>query len=277
MLQIKNLYFDYGGASVLEDVSFQVRDGEMCGLFGPNGSGKTTLFKCCLRFFKTRQGSVLMGGVDIRKLTFRELARRAAYVPQDHKPPFPYLVREVVLMGRTPHLKRVAFGIGNRDKAKAMDALRLLGIAHLADRPYSRLSGGQRQMVLIARAIAQETGLIFLDEPTSALDFSNQIKIWRTLQDVARRGVGIVACSHDPNHVAWFCDKVVVLKEKRILDCGPPSQVITEAVLNEIYSNICTVGSLNGVRIVLPKHVRPDGKEGGRATQTGKQMEGRFA
>jgi iron complex transport system ATP-binding protein len=254
MLQVKDLHFNYDRTPILQGVSFEVEEGELCGLFGPNGCGKTTLFKCCLNFLKFHKGSVQMDGRNVANMRVEDMAKVVAYVPQEHKPPFPYLTKEVVLMGRTPRLKGI-FGISKADKKKASDALDLLGLSDIGDRPYNQLSGGQRQMVLMARAIAQETPLMFLDEPTSALDFSNQIRIWRIMRLVAERGVTILACSHDPNHVSWFCDKVVVMKNNRILKEGSPHNVITELTLDEIYRDMCSVRSIGESRMVLPRDV----------------------
>ena len=254
MLQVRDLHFNYGKLPILEGVSFDVEEGELCGLFGPNGCGKTTLFKCCLKFLKFHKGSVIMNGIDITRHRIENMAKLVAYVPQEHKPPFPYLVKEVVLMGRTPHLRGV-FGIGRKDKERALDALDVLEIAHFADQPYNQLSGGQRQMVLMARAIAQDTKIMFLDEPTSALDFSNQIRIWEIMRKVAEEGVTILACSHDPNHVSWFCNKVVVMNRNGIVAEGAPHHVITEPVLDEIYQGICTVRNLGDTRMVMPRKV----------------------
>ena len=254
MLQVEDIHFNYGKNQILKNISFDVEDGLLCGLFGPNGCGKTTLFKCCMKFLKFHKGSVIIDGIDIKKHRIEDMAKVVAYVPQEHKPPFPYLVKEVVLMGRTPHLGGF-FGVKRADKEKALDALELLDISHLGDQPYNQLSGGQRQMVLIARAIAQETKLMFLDEPTSALDFSNQMKIWTLLRKVAEQGITILACSHDPNHVTWFCDKVVVMNNNGIIGQGAPNHVITETILDEIYQNMCTVRSLGKVKMILPRDV----------------------
>ncbi len=254
MLQVHNLHFGYGKTPILNGVSFEAAPGQLLGLFGPNGSGKTTLFKCCLKFLKYNSGMVIMDDMDIQKASVAQMARHAAYVPQEHKPPFPYLVREVVLMGRTPHLGGI-FGISKRDKAIALEALHMLDIRNLADRAYNRLSGGQRQMVLIARAIAQETKLLFLDEPTSALDFSNQIRIWKMLRRITAQGITVIACSHDPNHVIWFCHKVVVLDGKGIVIQGTTDEVMTEKVLNGIYHEICTTKEVDGIRMVVPRGI----------------------
>ncbi len=254
MLQVKNLYFSYDKTPVLRDISFDVQRGTLCGLFGPNGCGKTTLFRCCLNFLKYHKGNVMIDGVETKNLDIKDMAKLVAYVPQEHKPPFPYLVSEVVLMGRTPYLGGV-FGISRKDKKKALDALELLGIAHLADKPYNQLSSGQRQMVLIARAITQETELMFLDEPTSALDFSNQIKIWRLIKKVADEGITILACSHDPNHVLWFCNKTVVMNKKGVVAQGDTLSVISEGVLEKIYPAICSVISVGDLNMVLPSDI----------------------
>lgn len=254
MLHITDLAFRYGIKPVLSDVSFSVDKGQLCGLFGPNGSGKTTLFKCCLRFLPIEQGGITMDKMDVSRRSVEELAKTVAYVPQEHKPPFPYLSREVVLMGRTPHIKGF-FGVKKRDKQIAHDAMDQLGIMDLADEPYNQLSGGQRQMVLMARAIAQDTPLLFLDEPTSALDFQNQMKIWGLMRDIVDEGKTILACSHDPNHVAWFCDRVVVISNTRVLAHGEPEQVINESTLDCIYQETCSVKSCGGVPMVMPRTV----------------------
>ncbi len=254
MLEVRDLHFNYGNNPVLNGVSFHVDEGELCGLFGPNGCGKTTLFKCCLNFLKSHRGSIRMDGKDVKDLRVEDMAKVVADVPQEHKPPFPYLSREVVLMGRTPRLNGF-FGIIREDKKKAADAMDLLGLTDQADFPYNQLSGGQREMVLMARAIAQETPLMFLDEPTSALDFSNQIRIWRIMLLVAERGVIILACSHDPNHVSWFCDKVVVMKDNRILKEESSQKVITEDTMDEIYQDMCSVRNVGGIKMVLPRDV----------------------
>lgn len=254
MLNITNLAFRYTKKPLLSDVSFSVGKGQLCGLFGPNGSGKTTLFKCCLRFLPIEQGGIRMDNMDVSNRSVEQLAKTVAYVPQEHKPPFPYLSREVVLMGRTPHIKGF-FGIKRGDKKIAHDAMDQLGIMDIAGEPYNQLSGGQRQMVLMARAIAQDTPLLFLDEPTSALDFQNQMKIWGLMEDIAADGKTILACSHDPNHVAWFCDKVIVISNGGILAHGDPNEVITEETLDLIYQDTCSVHSSQGVPMVMPRTV----------------------
>ncbi|MCP4119896.1 MAG: ABC transporter ATP-binding protein [Desulfobacteraceae bacterium] len=254
MLTVDTLNFSYTNRPILENISFSLNRGELCGLFGPNGCGKTTLFKCCLKFLTGYKGAISINGMDIKSIKTREMAKLVAYVPQDHKPPFPYLVKEMVLMGRTPHLNGLSVPKA-RDIEKAEKALSTLGIAHLGDQPYDLLSGGQRQMVLIARAIAQETRLIFLDEPTSALDFKNQLEIWKTLRTIADQGITILACSHDPNHVAWFCDTTVVLNDAEVAATGSPATVLCQEMMDNIYQGSCQVRDLEDIKMILPKNI----------------------
>ncbi len=251
MLTVNDLTFSYGRQRVLKNISFQIRKGELCALFGPNGTGKTTLFKCCLKFLVPDSGTVRINGKDIRRLPPRQMARLVAYVPQAHHCAFPFTVSQMVLMGRTPHLNRF-FTPGAKDRKVADQAMQTLGISHLSDTAYNRLSGGQQQMVLIARAIAQQTGLIFLDEPAAALDFKNQITLWQTLQAIAEQGTAILACTHDPNHVSWFCHSTVVLDRSGLLAKGPPGQVMTQEMMDRIYGDACRVWNINGLKIMVP-------------------------
>lgn len=255
MLSVDSISFAYEfEKTILNRISFNVPKGRICGLFGPNGCGKTTLFKCCLKFLKHNSGTIKLLGQDINNISIRDMAKLVAYVPQNHKPPFSYLVKDLVLMGRTPHFKSV-FGISKKDKARVTEAMELVGILSLADTPYNLLSGGQRQLVLIARAIAQNTPLLFLDEPTSALDFSNQIKILKILRKISDNGTTIVACTHDPNHVLWFCDSVVVLDKQRFVGQGSPKDIFNDDLLDEVYENMCKVEEVNCSKMVLPRHL----------------------
>ncbi|MBU0969703.1 MAG: ABC transporter ATP-binding protein, partial [Proteobacteria bacterium] len=252
MLRIEHLGFSYGSTPVLKDISFHLKKGELCGLFGPNGTGKTTLFKCCLKFLSPTSGCIRFKDQDIRSLSTRAMARQVAYVPQAHYSPFAFTAEEMVLMGRTPHLNRF-FMPRARDMEKVHQAMEGLGIFHLAPEPYDRLSGGQQQMVLIARAIAQETRVILLDEPAAALDFKNQVNLWKTLKKIADQGTTILACSHDPNHVAWFCHTTVVLGSSGVLAQGDPGLVLCQELMDRIYENTCQVKQLGDLKIIVPQ------------------------
>jgi iron complex transport system ATP-binding protein len=252
MLKVENLHFDFDGLEVLKDISFSVEKGELCALFGPNGTGKTTLLKCLIKLVNYKKGTVFVENKNINTMKEAEVAKLIAYVPQEHKPPFPYLVKEVVLMGRTPHMGGT-FGPSEKDIKAAIEAIELIGLADIADRPYTALSGGQRQLVLLARAFAQGTKILLLDEPTSNLDFQNQIMIWRIIKELTKKGISALTCTHDPNHVSWFCDKVIVLGNNGIVANGNPAKALTEETLNEIYGGVCSVKSFDGMQMVIPR------------------------
>jgi iron complex transport system ATP-binding protein len=251
MLNVHQLAFRYHKTPILQDISFAVGSGRLCALFGPNGSGKTTLFKCCLNFLRFHQGTVQINGHDVQQKGVEEMARLVAYVPQEHKAPFPYTVKEVVLMGRTPHMGG-ALRVKEKDKTIVAGILQRLDILQLADRPYNELSGGQRQLVLLARALAQQTDLIFLDEPAASLDFKNQLLIWQILRTLVRQGKTVFVCTHDPNHVLWFCDQVIVLNQGRIIADGQPQDSLNDDILRELYGPVCRITDVDDWRVVTP-------------------------
>ena len=253
-LDLQGLSFSYGNRLVLDDISLNVRPGEICGLLGPNGSGKSTLFRCCMGFLHPQKGQIHVHGASIAHMPPAALASRVAYVPQEHRQPFPFTVREMVLMGRTPHMKGW-FCLDKKDMFAAENAMERIGIRQLADQPCNQLSGGQRQLVLIARALAQQTPLILLDEPTSALDFSNQLAVWSILREVAAQGAAILVCCHDPNHILWYCDKAAVIHQGRMAAYGPTSEVINEALLQRIYGPQCIRISSGRTGMVCPSHL----------------------
>ena len=254
-LDIRGLTFSYGKQKILNHISLSVKPGEICGLLGPNGCGKSTLFRCCMGFLHPEQGQIHVLGVNIAHMKPSALARHIAYVPQEHRQPFPFEVRDMVLMGRTPRMSGW-FRLRREDEQIAEDAMTRIGITHLADRPFSQLSGGQRQLALIARAMAQQTPLILLDEPTSALDFSNQLAVWSVLREVASQGVAVLVCCHDPNHILWFCDKAAVMHEGSICAEGPASEIVTEDVLQRIYGPQCVRIDAGTSGIVCPSQTR---------------------
>ncbi|TYQ12673.1 UNVERIFIED_CONTAM: iron complex transport system ATP-binding protein [Acetivibrio alkalicellulosi] len=253
MLSVKNLYYSYGNIDVLKDVTFNVKKGSLCALFGPNGTGKTTLFKCITKLYDIKkQGEILIDNKNIREMKSHQIARIIAYVPQEHKPPFPYTVKEVVLMGRTPHMGGI-FGPCKKDIKATIEAMELAGISHLANRLYTNLSGGQRQLVLLARAFAQDTKILLLDEPTSNLDFKNQITLWNTIKKITSKGKTAIICTHDPNHVFWFCDSIILLgREGSIISQGNPIEVLTDKVIHQIYGDFCNVRHYDNRSIVIP-------------------------
>jgi iron complex transport system ATP-binding protein len=252
LLKVDQLGFQYDSQPVFQDVSFTLNEGELCAILGINGSGKSTLFKCIMGFLHAKSGSISFEGKEKNLYKISEIAKKIAYVPQDHPITFPYLVREMVLMGRTVHISNY-FKISDDHYLKAEEALQALSLEGLADKPFNQLSGGQRQMVLIARALAQQTTLMLLDEPTSSLDFKNQLLIWHILLQLKKEGKSVLVCTHDPNHVLWFCDRVLILDNKRLIADGPPKEVMTEQLLQQVYGTMCTLEAVANKKMVLPR------------------------
>ncbi len=234
VLHVKDLRCGYGRVDVVHDISFTVCAGEVLCLLGPNGAGKTTLFKSILGFLPLRAGRVVLAGRDLSTWRRRELARTVAYVPQAHAAPFPFTVGEVVLMGRTPRLG-LASSPGRDDERIAHDNMDRLGIGHLADRSFTQISGGERQLVLIARALAQQPTLLMMDEPTSSLDLGNQARVLRQIRALAAARLAIVMISHTPDHAFAVATTVALLQQDRTLLVGPPEDVITSANLATAY------------------------------------------
>lgn len=253
MLTVESLSYSFPGIPVLDNVSFSVPKQRLVALFGPNGTGKTTLYRCILRILDPKPGGrIEVDGHDTAAMSIRDLARRVAYVPQEHEPPFPFPVQEMVLMGRTPHRGGV-FGPTGADRERAAHAMEQIGIAHLSQRSYTTLSGGQRQLVLLARALAQDAGLFLLDEPTASLDFGNQLLLWRTIRQLTHDGRTALICTHDPNHVLWFCDEVLVLgRDGTIKAAGRPHEVITDQLVDRLYGPVCSVSAVRDRLVALP-------------------------
>jgi iron complex transport system ATP-binding protein len=233
-LEARGLGFGYPGKPVGRDVDLAVGAGEVVCLLGPNGSGKTTLFKTLLGLLPAQGGEVLIDDRSLAAMPRAEVARRVAYVPQAHAAHFPYTVLDMVLMGRTAHLGPFARP-GPRDHAAAVGALETLGIADLAAADYTRISGGQRQLALIARALAQAVPLIVMDEPTASLDFGNQALVLREVRALAAEGYGIVLSTHDPDHAFACATDVALLHEGGLAAHGAPDAVLTPARLEAVY------------------------------------------
>ncbi|MGN9811368.1 ABC transporter ATP-binding protein [Micromonospora sp. BQ11] len=253
-LRIRGLTFGYGARPVLDGIDLDVNPGELCALFGPNGSGKSTLYRCILGHLRYG-GTVTLDGTDLGRLRPADVARRVSYVPQQHSNPFPFTVLDMVLMGRTPHLGGV-FGPRQRDVEACERVLAQVGLSDERDRYYHTLSGGQRQLVLIARALAQDCDVLLLDEPTASLDFGNQLFVWRTVRDLARAGRAVLVCTHEPNHVLWFCDRAVALgREGRLLADGAARQVVTTDLVTTLYPSIGVLATGTSTSTIAPVDV----------------------
>jgi iron complex transport system ATP-binding protein len=234
LIEARQLAIGYGGKVVARDIDVSLRAGEVVCLLGPNGSGKTTLFKTLLRLIARLAGSISIAGRPIDSWRPGQLALRQAYVPQANISVFPYRVLDMVLMGRTARLG-VFSAPSAADRERAWTALERLGIADLAEREYTRISGGQRQLTLIARALAQEAPSIVMDEPTASLDFGNQALVLREVARLARGGLGIVLSTHQPDHAFAIASRVLLLHDGRVVADGSPREVLTRQRLEQVY------------------------------------------
>lgn len=250
LLSIRDVRCGYGKKEVVHGVSFDVGRGEFACIIGANGCGKTTLLKNVLCLDRPFGGEVLLDGRNVMDMSEQQRARRFAYLPQAHTPPFPFSVADVVLMGRSPYLDRFS-RIDDEDRRIAWEALCQLGIEGLADETYTELSGGQRQLILVARCLAQEPNLIVMDEPTASLDFGNQQIVLSRMRDLTRSGMSVLMVTHDP-HQAFYCaDTVVVMQSGQVIAQGDPSEVMTRAMLERVYHtplNVIEVEREDGVR-----------------------------
>ena len=232
---VKNISFDYGGEEIFSDISFSINRGDVLCILGPNGTGKTTLIKCLNGLHEINSGEILINGENIRKLSFKQISKHIGYIPQAHVPSFPFKVFDVVLMGRAPYLN-LTDSPKDEDKKIALDALKTLGIEDLKDKEYTNLSGGERQLVFLARVLCQKPDILILDEPTSHLDFGNQIKLLEIIDNLAKSGLSIIMSSHFPDHAFLSSTKVAIMKDKRFIDFGTPESVVTEDNLRKAYS-----------------------------------------
>lgn len=236
MLTVKGLSYYYRpDRIILKDISLFLDSHDILCLLGPNGTGKTTLLRCLLSLNKVKSGKIEIDGRDLAKISAPKRARMMAYVPQATTMAFPYEAREVVLMGRVSYL-----ATGGRptkkDQAVADEAMDKLGILHKSCYLFNEMSGGEKQMVLVARALAQQARILIMDEPTANLDYSNQIRMLQAIKTLAEQGYAILMTSHFPDHAFLACNKVVLMRDGIFMAQGHPDDVVTTENLSELYS-----------------------------------------
>ena len=255
-IEVKNLSFSYGNRPVLHGISFTVEKGEFLSILGPNGVGKSTLFRCVLGLLSGYTGQVLIDGMDVRTFSTREAARHIAYIPQSSRSIFNYSVFDIVLMGRTSALNTFR-SPGKKDVEKCRWALEKIGISHLADRCFHRLSGGEQQLVLIARALVQDAPILMLDEPTANLDFGNQLLVLEQARSLAREGYTVIQTTHHPEQSYMFSDRILAIQQGRVLTEGPPASVLTPENMRKLYGTDVSIVSLydDMARICIPAHI----------------------
>ncbi len=261
MLQVDNLAFSFpqGGRS-LAGISFVLGRGDVTCVLGPNGAGKTTLIRCLLGGLTAVSGAVMVDGVPARRLNARQFAARVAHVPQSTHSVFGHLVRDIVLMGRSAHLS-VMQAPGPRDHEIAEAALARVGIADLADRQFATVSGGERQLCLLARALAQEAPILIMDEPTASLDFGNQVRILGIVAALARGGYAILMTTHHPDHALLVGTQVLSLREGRIFGTGTARALLSSAFLSELYDAPIRILEEDGTRACVPVLSEPTKEE----------------
>jgi len=255
IIRTEGITFGYTDRPVLRNIDLAITKGEVVTLLGPNGCGKSTLIKVMLGLLNPEKGRVFYNGKDINHIGPKSLARDIAYVPQIHKMPFPYAVIDVVLMGRIPH-KRFFFRYSKEDMDIAYNALERLSISHLAERPYTNISGGERQLTLIARALAQGARTLIMDEPASGLDYGNQLRLLEQIIRLSREGYTFIKSTHFPEHALWVADRAIMIKDSVILADGPCDDVINSEQLYHLYNVKVSVMKLNGsLRVCVPETI----------------------
>ncbi|MDR2404594.1 MAG: ABC transporter ATP-binding protein [Spirochaetaceae bacterium] len=234
VLEVRRLSFSYGDHQVLRDISFSLEQGELVGMLGPNGAGKSTLFRCMLGLERNYTGEVQLNGGEIKTKGPAELSRHIAYVPQIHYPSFNYSALDMVLMGTASQGREWSLP-GRSQRKAAEEALDRLGIAHLRERGFRYLSGGEQQLVLIARALAQQARILMMDEPTANLDYGNQIRLLLQIKALSRQGYSIILSTHNPDHAFLCAGRVLALQDRGLAASGPPAEVLTAGLIESLY------------------------------------------
>ena len=235
ILRIENASFSYNrGEKIFEDINLEVNKSDVLCILGPNGTGKSTLIKCINGLLNLDSGDIFLNSTNISEMARTDLAKMVGYIPQSHSSTFAFSVFDVILMGRAPHLN-VTSVPGKKDFKIADKAMESLGISHLKDKSYTEISGGEKQMVLLARVLTQEPELLLLDEPTSHLDFGNQIRTLDVINRLSENGLSVVMTSHYPDHAFLSSNKVAIMKDRGIMDIGKPENVVTEENMKKAY------------------------------------------
>ena len=250
-LKLREVKFDYPSIPVLDGVSFELLEGEMLAVVGKNGSGKSTLIKCINRILEYQDGSISVHRRDVRGMRRMDIAKKMAYHPQKTSYDFPVNVFDAVLMGRYPHSP---WNCDEEDEKHVWQVLKMLGMEELALRDYSRISGGQQQKVIIARALAQEAKILLLDEPTSDLDIRYQLEVMEIIRRIVKeKELSAIVAIHDLNLASRYCDRVVMLHEGVIFAAGTPREVLTPGNITRVYGVDASVREDDGVIHIIPK------------------------
>lgn len=255
-LEVRDLSFGYDSRLVLKNLSFTAEYGQLLSVLGPNGVGKSTLFRCILGLLKPKSGECSIDGNSTVGLNAKELSQLIAYIPQSHYPTFNFSVFDMVLMGTTAQISAASVP-GKRQIALADEALERLGIAHLKNRGYTNISGGERQLVLIARALVQQAKILIMDEPSANLDYGNRTRVMQTVRTLTKEGYAIIQSTHDPDQAFLYSDRVLAVYDGQVLSCGTPKEVINSELISKLYGVDVEISSLHDdrVRVCIPKNI----------------------
>lgn len=250
-IELENVSFSYGVVPTLHDVSFSVRQGALVAVLGPNGAGKSTLFRCILRLLKPSAGTIRLCGEDTAAIDRRRLAKLAAYIPQSSTPVFNYTVEDAVLMGTTGALSALQ-APSRTERERCARALEQLGISDLAQRGIAQLSGGERQLALIARALVQDARVLIMDEPTANLDYGNQRRVMQQVRALADGGYTILLSTHNPEHALHYATQVLALQNGRVIADGATADMLTPELLARLYGIRAEVRRIDGHTVLIP-------------------------
>ena len=257
ILELLGAEFSYNGKDkIFEDINFTLEDKDVLCILGPNGTGKSTLIKCINGLLKLNKGNILFQNNDIKTMSKVELAKIMGYVPQTHRSTFAFSVSDVVLLGRAPHLG-LTDSPGEKDIKIARKSMEDLGILHLEDKPYTEISGGERQLVILARVLTQQPQMLLLDEPTSHLDFGNQIRTLNIIKKISKSGLSVIMTSHYPDHAFISSNKVAILNNGSLMAIGDPEEVITEENMSKTYGiDVKVLDVENHRKAVIPLDIK---------------------
>ena len=242
-IEVRALSFSYGRHPVLRELGFSVKKGTLTAVLGANGAGKSTLFRCLLGFLKPQAGEIFLSDKPLSAYTRREMAAKIAYIPQSSEPIFNYTVLDTVLMGTTGTMN-VLQRPGEREREAALQAMRQLGIEALSERGIGRVSGGERQLALIARALVQNAEILIMDEPTANLDYGNQQRVLRQIRGLTARGYTVLLSTHNPEHALRYAHRVLALQDGRAIADGATETALTAELLQVLYGIRTTIAEV---------------------------------
>lgn len=251
ILEVRKLFFSFNDKEILKNISFDLNKGDVLSLVGKNGCGKTTLLKLLLGIYKSKN-TIKIYDKYIEEYTNKDLAKLISYVPQTHQIPFDYKVLDVVLMGRLAHLNFFS-SYSKKDIDICKEALKKIKASYLEDKIYSRISGGERQLVFIARALAQESKIIFMDEPVTGLDYGNQFELLKLIKSLAKEGYTFIKTTHYPEHALYSSNKVLMIKDKEVLDFGNTDEKLNSSNIEKLYKVEVKILNEGNYKFCIPK------------------------